>query len=322
MVVIGSQLIKLNEYPVRDVLEILLKDRTTGKNIIFATNEYAFAYERDEITVELVNGENFSEIQPRVEKAAESQAARTKEKAEVFTPSWVCNKMNNHCDEEWFGRKGVFNTEYTDKEGNHKWRVSGKKIEFPEGKTWKDYVLSKRLEITCGEAPYIVSRYDTTNGEPIEIKRRIGILDRKLRVVTENAEDEKDWREWAYKAFQSVYGYEFQGDNLLIARVNLLMTFVDYMKAVWGKKPAKKQLEKIAEIVSWNIWQMDGLQNTIPYADKPDEDDGFEYSGNLFALIDGDEDEEKPETECRIKDWKTGKEIVFRKIKEKNNDSK
>ena len=50
-------------------------------------------------------------------------------------------------------------------------------------------MLSKRLEITCGEAPYIASRYDTVSGEPIEIKRRIGILDRKLRVVTENAED-------------------------------------------------------------------------------------------------------------------------------------
>ena len=57
--------------------------------------------------------------------------------------------MNNHCDEEWFGKKGVFNTE----RGND-WAVSKKKIDFPEGKTWKKYVLSKRLEITCGEAPY------------------------------------------------------------------------------------------------------------------------------------------------------------------------
>ena len=51
----------------------------------------------------------------------------------------------------------MFNTEYTDEQGCHRWRPSSKKIQFPEGKTWKDYVRDNRLEITCGEAPYIVS---------------------------------------------------------------------------------------------------------------------------------------------------------------------
>lgn len=55
---------------------------------------------------------------------------------------------------------------------------------------------SKRLEITCGEAPYIVSRYDAATGEIIPIERRIGILDRKLRVVNENTETEEDWLFW------------------------------------------------------------------------------------------------------------------------------
>ena len=313
MIIIGNQLIKLNEYPVAPVLDILLKDRTTDKNIIFATNEYCFANERDEITPELARGDNFNEIQPRVEKAKENQAARTKEKAEVFTPSWICNKMNNHCDDEWFGKKGVFNHE----RGNS-WAVNNKKIEFPEGKTWKDYVKSKRLEITCGEAPYIVSRYDTTSGEAIEINRRIGILDRKLRVVTENAKDEKEWRDWAYKAFQSVYGYEFQGDNLLIARVNLLNTFVDYMKAVWNKKPTKQQITKIAEIISWNIWQMDGLTGTVPFEDKPEEENGqigFDY------VFGAEEQKEKTDVLCKIMDWDgKGKKITFSHIRSRNNE--
>jgi hypothetical protein len=312
VIIIGSQLIKPNEYPVAPVIDILLKDRTTGKNIIFATNEYAFAYERDEITSELVSGKFFSEMQPRVEKAKENQAARTKEKAEVFTPSWICNKMNNHCDEEWFGKKGVFNTE----RGNS-WAVNNKKVEFPEEKTWKDYVLSKRLEITCGEAPYIVSRYDTTSGEPIEINRRIGILDRKLRVVNENAKDEKEWRDWVYKAFQSVYGYEFQGDNLLIARINLLCTFVDYMLAVQGKKPTKQQLNKIAEIVSWNIWQMDGLKGTIPFENKPDEYDGQIGFDFIFGT---NEQKEEINVECVIKDWQAGKKVKFSDIRSNKDE--
>lgn len=31
--------------------------------------------------------------------------------AEVFTPSWVCNKQNNLVDEKWFGYANPFNIE-------------------------------------------------------------------------------------------------------------------------------------------------------------------------------------------------------------------
>ena len=76
------------------------------------------------------------------------------------------------------------------------------------------YVDSRRLEITCGEAPYLVSRYDTSTGMPIEIHKRIGILDRKIRVINENTVDEKEWMEWIIRAFQSVYGYEYHQMSL------------------------------------------------------------------------------------------------------------
>ena len=49
-----------------------------------------------------------------------------------------------------------------------------------------------------------------------------------MRVVSENAKNEDEWLKWTVRAFQSVYGYEFQGDNLLLlARENLLHTFID-----------------------------------------------------------------------------------------------
>ncbi len=110
-------------------------------------------------------------------------------------------------------------------------------ITFPEKKTWKQYVDSRRLEITCGEAPFIVSRYDAATGEFIEIENRIGILDRKFRVINENTDDETEWMDWIIRAYQSVYGYEFQGDNLLIGRINLLMSFVDYLNYKWNREP-------------------------------------------------------------------------------------
>ena len=65
------------------------------------------------------------------------------------------------------------------------WDITQERILFPPNKTWKQYIDSRRLEITCGEAPYIASRYDASTGEAIPIKDRIGILDRKLRIINE-----------------------------------------------------------------------------------------------------------------------------------------
>lgn len=66
-----------------------------------------------------------------------------------------------------------------------KWNSSTERIPFPtlDGKTWEDYVKDTRLEVSCGEAPYLVSRYGVVSGIDIDIKDRIGILDRKLRVI-------------------------------------------------------------------------------------------------------------------------------------------
>ena len=136
----------------RTLLEILLQDKTTKKNIIWATDDYAELGEpysfKKEILPELVTGEQDSLIQPRVEKALEHQTNRTRDRAEVFTPSWICNAQNNLVD-------------------------------------------AQRLEIFCGEAPYLVSCYDTVTGETIPISQRIGLLDRKLRVVSENTDIEE-----------------------------------------------------------------------------------------------------------------------------------
>ena len=157
--------------------------------------------------------------------------------------------------------KEIFNTE-TEKG----WIVNPEKIPFADHgyKTWKHYVDIKRLEITCGEAPYLVSRYDTVTGVLIPVKDRIGLLDRKMRAVLENTQDEDDWFNWAVRAYQSIYGYEYQGDNLLLARENLLVSFIDYHQDRFGTNPTMKQILRIANIISWNIWQMDGMKYVVP----------------------------------------------------------
>ena len=248
-----------------EVLDTLLRDHTTGKNIFWATHDYEalgsdYGY-HSQILPALITGEHGMVIRPRVLKSKENQTDRAKDMAEVFTPSWVCNAQNNLVDEAWFGRKDVFNTEDTT---NHTWKANSGKITFPENKTWKDYVRATRLEMACGEAPYLVSRYDATTGEPIPLQERIGLLDRKLRVVSENTENSGEWLDWAQTAFKNIYGFEWQGDNLLLAREALLWTFIEYYQAKFGKTPLLKSINYIAYIVSWNLWQMDGLKGVVP----------------------------------------------------------
>ena len=249
-----------------EVLDTLLRDHSTGRNIFWATHDYealgpGYDY-HSEILPHLITGEHGMVIRPRVLKTKAEQTDRSKDMAEVFTPSWVCNAQNNLVDEAWFGRKNVFNLEHNTP--SHTWKANPDKIEFPKGKTWKDYVRATRMEITCGEAPYLVSRYDATTGDPIPIEQRIGLLDRKLRVISENIDTSGDWLEWAQVAYKNIYGYEWQGDNLLLAREALLWTFIEYYQAKFRKSPLLKSINYIAYIVSWNLWQMDGLKGVVP----------------------------------------------------------
>lgn len=296
----------------KSLLNILLKDRTTGSNIIWATNDYVKLGEiyraENEININTINGSSEKFIRPRITKSYEKQNDRTREKAEVFTPSWICNHQNNLIDEQWFGTKNTFNIA---KDKN--WTTNIEKIEFQnkKGKTWCDYIDARRMEITCGEAPYLVSRYDTVTGEPIDIAFRIGLLDRKMRVVNENTENEVEWFKWIERAFQSVYGFEFQGDNLLLARQNLLFTFIDNLKVKLNREPSINELKRIATIISWNLWQMDGLIFSIPYSERRE-------TYRQISLFDDFEDlnEEKKNNYCKIKNWRSNTILEYRSLLE------
>lgn len=291
------------------LLSVLLLDRTTRKNICWATDHYVShgdAYlPQEPITKDLVTGVNSHLIKPRVLRSNDEKSQRTKDKAEVFTPSWVCNEQNNLIDEEWFGTKNVFNV--TD---GHSWEAVKEKIAFPKNKTWKQYVDAKRLEISCGEAPYLVSRYDTVTGNEIPIQERIGLLDRKLRIVNENMNDENEWFVWAKRAYESTYGYEYQGDNLLIARENLLYTFIENMEYKFSKGPSAEQLNTIAKIISWNIWQMDGITMTAPFSERP----RVNTQINIFDYLDGNTFSDKEPIPCKIYDWRSKNSLEFQSM--------
>ncbi len=228
-----------------DLLNILLQDKTTGNNILWATdsydsNGYLFAPAAN-ITTELITGTLGSIIQPRALKSKTEQLYRTRDKAEVFTPLSIVKQMND-----------AFDTKRLTKN------------------SWHEYVGLLKLEITCGEAPFIVSRYDpvSDNQELLPINKRVGFLDKKLSVVSRYCNTQEEWIKWAKIAFQSSYGYEWQGDSLLIARENLLYTFIDYYQNKFKETPNTQLLKEIAEIIVWNIFQMDGLKYVIPMSCK------------------------------------------------------
>lgn len=305
------------------VLDILLLDRTRHKpsrpfNIIWATDSYLkFGKEyapTKQIKREQITGTNGKLIQPRAAKSKEEQKYRTKDKAEVFTPLKIVKEMNmaiNWATGHWPATES----------------------------NWIDYISEKRLEITCGEAPFIAGRYDPVKESSVVVplKKRVGFLDYKLRVVSEFASSKEDWLKYAELSLKSSYGYEWQGDNLLIARENILLTMDDFYRDFCANNLGLKskqglsdeQLEYFSEIISWNIWQMDGLKYVIPMscrqvAQKPV--DTPKNQPSLFQLA----KPQKIKIECegcrtnnplahtgkyaKIKDWNKGKAVQFVKL--------
>ena len=268
------------------LLELLLKDQSlsspeSNSYISWATDDYSvtdadktgdnspFSFNA-QITPELVSHHQ-DLIQPRIKKHPSMQTSRSKNRAEVFTPAWICNAQNNLVDEQWFGKRDVFNTEHIDENA---WVTSQQPVVFPKNRTWMSYVRARRMEITCGEGPYLISRYDTTTGRLIPIGERIGMLDRKFRIINENTTSEptkankRQWIRKAYQALQSIYGFDSQGDNVFLTRESVFLSFCEYYTERWHRQPHRDAVLKAAEIISWNIWQMDGLNFNVPNSDR------------------------------------------------------
>ena len=273
-----------------DLLKILLKDRTTKKNIVWATHSYELLGKgfapSDRINPSKVTGNYANLIQPRSEKSKYEQKDRTKIRAEVFTPTWLVEKQNGYVEVEL------------------------------ETLNLEDYIQVRWLEITCGEAPYMVTRYDTVTGEEIPLSERVGFVDRKLQRISREVSDEVTFYELIKEAYRASYGYEYQGDSLLLARENLLATFEDYYLAKTGNQPTLEQKKEIATIISYNVFQMDGLKKISPYSATQ------KQSQQLSLFSDELEVEQAEESKTQIKDWKKNKMIGFERLSSEESEMK
>ena len=330
-------LVDFSSPPLWGVLVKLLQDKTTGLAIrldwapgSLLSTEWLLAH-RDS-------------VRPRVEKSRDAQKSRTKAAAEVFTPSGLCRRMIAVIDEDFAQSRG-------DDAPSSRRRIP----------VWQRFVDSRRLEITCGEAPFVVQRYDAATGAPIPREYRGGMLDAKLRAVDENAADDAEWWKWTLRAFESVYGYELAGDSLLIARANLVLAFSDAVRARFGREPTERELGRVANVVAWNFWQMDWLffdtEAEAPPPDLPgmggawwgcglraasgkgrpagaplheqvlfsfgDISNGVTNSSSPHRLDGGLETAAPPRRiRCRIFDWRARKPVVFSSLLHRTENAK
>lgn len=215
--------------------------------------------------------------------------------------------MINARDAVYFGREEVFNRMEAPS-----WTPTRKTIDFPTTASgrrlaWERYIDARCLEITCGEAPFLVSRYDAADGRPIPLAERIGILDRKLRIIGEHTCTAEDWFHWAKRALESAYAYEYQGDSLFLARLNLFLSISEYHRHLWKRPLNRHQQEEVARILSWNLWQMDGLTATTPFVTKQGkpEDSLFDF----YAIT-----AERRPLRSLIRDWRGKKTIRFSEL--------
>lgn len=253
------------------LLTILLKDRTTNKNIVWASPSYEgmgkpFCADQP-IKKNLIIGPYDSIIQPRVEKNKRNQEIRTRKRGEVFTPPWLVDKQVS-----------IVMNEIGD-------------ISF------ESFIALRWLELACGEAPYIVTRYDSVSGDIIPVDKRVGFLDRKLQRIAEESTTEKEFIKWSKIAYESSYGYELQGDSLVLARENLLLSFCEHYDCKFGKLPTMKVIKQIANIISYNIFQMNGLTKQTPYSS----DSKNNIQLNLFDEV--NDQEKKGDMFTLVKDW-------------------
>lgn len=82
-----DKLIDIKSILIRPYLDVLLKDKTTKKNIIWATDNYQELGEGFSDEEQILSGlllQHPEIIKPRIQKSLEAQQERTRKKAEVL----------------------------------------------------------------------------------------------------------------------------------------------------------------------------------------------------------------------------------------------
>lgn len=243
---------------------------------------------------------------PGALKSKERKFNATRKNGEVFTPSWICSMQNMIA----WNLLGIGVADFMDPDVSEELAMLA--------------IDAKVVEPFCGEAPYLAFLYDVVEGKSIHNKDKFGILDAKLRMAATLARrcakgcegkesDVAKWRELALQALKSVYAFDSKGDNVFLARRNLLRTLVHADEDFTGAPTDPEFLMEALRIISRNVWQMEAVGLAIPLQ-------GLDHY-NLGLLGASTQPNKAPgnwmrrsRSPIRITDWQKGTEIPLNKI--------
>ena len=78
-----------------------------------------------------------------------------------------------------------------------------------------------------------------------------------------------------------------------------------------GRKPTLDELKSISLIISWNIWQMDGISFTVPFGVIEER-----YKQLTFDIFSDEEPIQAELQICKIKDWRSNVSTTYKSLVE------
>lgn len=200
--------------------------------------------ETAEITPEWLMRHGVEQLRRRCDKSKTEQRARTKRRAEVFTPTSVVAYMVEQAES---AKLGVT-------------------VEELDTVPWRDRIQLRSADMCCGEGAFMTTLYDPITGEDIPEPERVGVLDRKLRLVVENAPMSMATR-YLLTALRTSYACELVGDNVILARMNVLLAWREAYCRVMGTSPSVAEMTEACEVICGTVMQVDVLTGMIPASD-------------------------------------------------------
>ena len=102
----------------------------------------------------------------------------------------------------------------------------------------------------------------------------------------------------------------------------MLITFIENFTQKFETEPSLETIQNIANIISWNVWQMDGLKGVIPNSCKAEIleiTDIFETKTEILKCKGCEKQNIKLHNGiyCNIMDWDIEKPIKFISLLEK-----
>ena len=87
---------------------------------------------------------------------------------------------------------------------------------------------------------------------------------------------------------------------------------IEYYEEIFEEEVSKGLLYKLSNIIAWNLWQMDGLTDTIPLGAQ----ESPTKQMTIFDMVKDKKEEARAPVACRIYDWRANKSQSFASLKE------